>query len=157
MTAVGAGLNCAVGHDNQRLAAYDSPVICREDSMTHSVVGDDRSQSTLFPERLDDYLGEDNPVRAIDVLVDELDLRSRYPPRGSDSDAEMQMTPAPCGSASSERICARIGAEWPRPLGSVHESRRQNRAPHSATDGCAVGDGKLLNAPKFDPTEYNEI
>jgi hypothetical protein len=45
-----------------------------EDSMTRFVVGDDRSQSTLFPERLDDYLGEDNPVRAIDVFVDELDL-----------------------------------------------------------------------------------
>ena len=42
--------------------------------MTHFVVGDDRCQSTLFPERLDDYLGEDNPVRAIDVLVEELDL-----------------------------------------------------------------------------------
>ena len=36
--------------------------------MTRFVVGDDRSQSTLFPERLDDYLGEDNPVRAVDVL-----------------------------------------------------------------------------------------
>src|SRR5207302_6194857 len=36
--------------------------------------GDDRSQSTLFPERLDDYLSEDNPVRAIDIFVDELDL-----------------------------------------------------------------------------------
>ena len=42
--------------------------------MTRFVVGDDRSQSTLFPERLDDYLDEDNPVRAVDVLVDELDL-----------------------------------------------------------------------------------
>jgi transposase len=42
--------------------------------MTRFVVGDDRSQSTLFPERLDDYLGEDNPVRAIDIFVDELDL-----------------------------------------------------------------------------------
>ena len=42
--------------------------------MTRFVVGDDRSQSTLFPERLDDYLGEDNPVRAIDVFVDELEL-----------------------------------------------------------------------------------
>ena len=42
--------------------------------MTRFVVGDDRSQSTLFPERLDDYLGEDNPVRAVDVFVDELDL-----------------------------------------------------------------------------------
>ena len=42
--------------------------------MARFVVGDDRSQSTLFPERLDEYLGEDNPVRAIDVFVDELDL-----------------------------------------------------------------------------------
>src|SRR5271167_4321693 len=42
--------------------------------MTRFVVGEDRSQSTLFPERLDDYIGDDNPVRAIDVFVDELDL-----------------------------------------------------------------------------------
>src|SRR5471030_687947 len=42
--------------------------------MARFVVGDDRSQSTLFPERLDDYLGEDNPVRVVDVFVDELDL-----------------------------------------------------------------------------------
>src|ERR1700693_3118104 len=47
--------------------------------MTRFVVGDDRSQSTLFPERLDDYLGEDNPVRAIDVFVDELDLAKLEP------------------------------------------------------------------------------
>ena len=42
--------------------------------MTRFVVGDDRGQSALFPERLDDYVGEDNPVRAIDVFVEELDL-----------------------------------------------------------------------------------
>ena len=42
--------------------------------MTCFVVGNDRGQSTLFPERLDDYVGDDNPVRAIDVFVDELDL-----------------------------------------------------------------------------------
>ena len=39
--------------------------------MTRFVVGDDRGQSTLFPERLDDYVGEDNPVRAIDVFVED--------------------------------------------------------------------------------------
>jgi transposase len=50
------------------------PAIWLEDWMARFVVGDDRSQSTLFPERLDEYLGEDNPVRAIDVFVDELDL-----------------------------------------------------------------------------------
>src|ERR671923_1691771 len=34
----------------------------------------DRGQSTLFPECLDDWIGEENPVRVIDVFVDELDL-----------------------------------------------------------------------------------
>ena len=43
-------------------------------AMKRYVEGDDRSQSTLFPERLDDYIAEDNPVRAIEVFVEELDL-----------------------------------------------------------------------------------
>ena len=34
----------------------------------------DRGQSTLFPECMEDWIGEDNPVRVIDVLVDDLDL-----------------------------------------------------------------------------------
>ncbi len=42
--------------------------------MKRFVEGTDRSQSTLFPERLDDWIGEDNPVRVVDVFVDELDL-----------------------------------------------------------------------------------
>src|SRR5210317_1547115 len=42
--------------------------------MKRFVEGEDRSQSTLFPERLDDYIAEDNPVRVIDVFIDELDL-----------------------------------------------------------------------------------
>ncbi len=28
----------------------------------------------MFPERLEDWIGDDNPVRVIDVFVDELDL-----------------------------------------------------------------------------------
>jgi len=43
--------------------------------MKRYVVGQDRSQSTLFPEVLDDYIAEDNPVRVVDVFVDELDLK----------------------------------------------------------------------------------
>jgi transposase len=42
--------------------------------MRRFVEGADRSQSTFFPECLEDWIDEDNPVRAIDVLVDELDL-----------------------------------------------------------------------------------
>ena len=42
--------------------------------MKRFVEGLDRGQSSLFPERLEDWIGEDNPVRVIDVFVDELDL-----------------------------------------------------------------------------------
>ena len=42
--------------------------------MKRFVEGVDRGQSTLFPECLDDWIDEDNPVRAIDVFVDALDL-----------------------------------------------------------------------------------
>ncbi len=42
--------------------------------MKRYIEGQSRSQSTLFPESLDDYIGDDNPVRVIEVFVDELDL-----------------------------------------------------------------------------------
>jgi transposase len=42
--------------------------------MKRFVEGIDRCQSTLFPECLDDWIDENNPVRVIDVFVDELDL-----------------------------------------------------------------------------------
>jgi len=42
--------------------------------MKRFVEGSDRGQSTLFPECLEDWICEDNPVRAIDVFVDELAL-----------------------------------------------------------------------------------
>jgi transposase len=42
--------------------------------MKRFIEGADRGQSTLFPERLEDWVGEDNPVRVVDVFVDELDL-----------------------------------------------------------------------------------
>ena len=42
--------------------------------MRRFVKGADRGQNTLFPECLEDWIGEDNPVRVIDVFVDELEL-----------------------------------------------------------------------------------
>jgi transposase len=42
--------------------------------MRRFVEGLDRGQSTLFPDCLEDWVGEENPVRVIDVFVDELDL-----------------------------------------------------------------------------------
>ena len=42
--------------------------------MSRYIDGQDRTQSVLFPERLDDWVEEDNPVRVVDVFVDALDL-----------------------------------------------------------------------------------
>jgi transposase len=42
--------------------------------MSGYIEGTDRGQVTLFPDRLEDWIGEDNPVRVIDLFVDEIDL-----------------------------------------------------------------------------------
>jgi transposase len=42
--------------------------------MSGFVEGIDRSQSSLFPAELEDYVAEDNLVRAVDAFVDGLDL-----------------------------------------------------------------------------------
>lgn len=44
--------------------------------MKRFIQGEDRTQGILLPELLDDYVAEDNPVRVIEVFVDELDLGS---------------------------------------------------------------------------------
>lgn len=38
------------------------------------IEGEDRKQTVLFPEVLDDYIREENPVRFIDVFVEGLNL-----------------------------------------------------------------------------------
>ena len=42
--------------------------------MKRFVEGEDRRQTLLLPESLDDYVTEDNPVRVVEVFIDELDL-----------------------------------------------------------------------------------
>ena len=42
--------------------------------MSGFVEGIDRSQGSLFPAHLEDYVAEDNPVRAVDAFVEGLDL-----------------------------------------------------------------------------------
>jgi transposase len=57
--------------------------------MKRFIEGEDRTQVTLLPDCLDDYVAEDNPVRAVDAFVEELDLKAlgllgptRRPPAG---------------------------------------------------------------------------
>jgi len=42
--------------------------------MSGFIEGENRHQATLFPEKLDDFVSEDNPARVIDVYVDKLDI-----------------------------------------------------------------------------------
>src|SRR5229473_1976271 len=51
------------------------PWLNRGGVMKGFVQGADRQQTTLLPECLDDWVNESNPVRAVDVFVDALELR----------------------------------------------------------------------------------
>ena len=44
--------------------------------MAHHILGQSRTQTTLLPEVLDDFIAENNPVRVVDVFVDGLDLQT---------------------------------------------------------------------------------
>jgi transposase len=44
--------------------------------MSHHIKGQSRTQATLFPEVLDDFVTDENPVRVIDAFVDSIDLAS---------------------------------------------------------------------------------
>src|SRR5271165_444955 len=46
----------------------------RGSGMSRFIAGEERGQATLLPDSLEDYVTDDNPVRAIDVFIDELDL-----------------------------------------------------------------------------------
>jgi len=42
--------------------------------MSRFVLGEELRQATMLPDSLEDYVTDDNPVRAIEVFIDELDL-----------------------------------------------------------------------------------
>jgi transposase len=42
--------------------------------MGRFIAGADRTQTTLFPACVDDWIDEENPVRVVDAFVDALDL-----------------------------------------------------------------------------------
>jgi transposase len=44
--------------------------------MKRFIEGEDRRQTTLLPDCLEDYVSDDNPVRIIEAFIDELDLKA---------------------------------------------------------------------------------
>jgi transposase len=57
---------------------YDSCELEREDRMGRFIEGADRKQSTLLPDTIDDYVGEENPVRVVDAFVHVVCPSKRY-------------------------------------------------------------------------------
>ncbi|MFT7373238.1 MAG: hypothetical protein ACI9T9_001938 [Oleiphilaceae bacterium] len=43
-------------------------------AMSRHIKGQSRTQTTLFPKAIDDFVTEDNPIRVIDLSVDQVDL-----------------------------------------------------------------------------------
>ena len=87
--------------------------------MTRFVEGAERGQSTLLPECLDDWVADDNPVRAIDAFVDALDL----------SALGFDVTPAETGRPSYHPA-AHLKLYVYGYLNAVQSSRRLEREAH---------------------------
>ena len=67
------GLDGDVGYDHGELvASVPDRYVCFSNMGADE--GADRDQGTLFPERLDDFIAENNPVRVVEAFVEALDL-----------------------------------------------------------------------------------
>ena len=95
--------------------------------MKRSIEGADRHQVTWLPECLDDYVGEDNPVRIVDAFINELNLvvlgfdaaepattgRPGYHPRGPAQAVHPRLSqPDPVQSPAGTRGAARCELMW---------------------------------------------
>ena|GEM_PF-2236921 len=84
--------------------------------MSRFIEGENRFQSTLFPERMDDYVEQDSVVRMIDVFIDCLDIS------GLGFKAEVADTGRPSYHARTMLTIYVYGY-----LNQVHSSRRLER------------------------------
>src|SRR5919109_2905543 len=101
------------------------------DRMKRFVAGADRGQSTFLPECLDDWIGEDNPVRVIDAFdLAELEFEAVKPaatgrplsPRGALEALHLRLSQpravepaARTGSGAQLRGHVALGPPYPRP------------------------------------------
>src|SRR5712692_10481785 len=124
--------------------------------MRRCVEGADRGQTTLLPECLGDWVEESNPVRAVDVFVEALDLADRAPPRthrpreqdcslqpshqGIPGAASFARDPPPQRSASSDPSANRAGIISPEsnPAARFYTAWTQTR-PKSASHKFGFG------------------
>ena len=90
--------------------------------MRRFVEGVDRGQTTLFPESLEDWVSDANPVRVIDAFVDALDLRTLGFDGVLPKQRDVRRTiPPSCSSSTSTAIstgCSRA-ADWSARLAAM--------------------------------------
>ena len=94
--------------------------------MSRFIEGQDRSQVTLLPECLDNFIADDNPVRVVDAFIGELDIRIVNP------DAERTAT-----------LVAALGAAFPACDVAAATERRAgfDMVVNASTVGMKPGDG----------------
>jgi hypothetical protein len=85
--------------------------------MKRFVEGEDCQQATLLPACLDDYVTEDNPVRVIDVFIDELDLEAL----GFAGVVPEEHFPDLPASDENERLFASLKAAWDKASQAVRK------------------------------------
>src|SRR6478735_11642361 len=99
------------------------PLLNRGGMMKGFVQGADRQQTTLLPECVDDWVDESNPVRAVDVFVDALELRDLG-----------------FGAGAERGLPACVAAELARPLRPIDMSRMAPSMvlPHCSHRGASI-------------------
>src|SRR5215813_9856757 len=120
--------------------------------MKRFVAGADRSQSTLLPESLDDWVDESNPVRVIDAFVDALNVAERgfegvKPP----AKGRPIILRASCNStsmATSTGFSRAGGGNARRSAGAGHPKRRFSQLKSTDAAHCAL-DGKVVCVRAF--------
>ena len=81
--------------------------------MRRFIDGEDRMQQALLPHSLEDYVGEENPVRVVEVFIDKLDLGalgfSRMTPAATGRPAYHPSTLLKIYSTVISTACSRAG------------------------------------------------
>lgn len=79
--------------------------------------GESRDQASLLPPRIEDYVGPDNPVLAIESFVGALDLAKlgfRHADRGADEAGQPPYDPADLLKRTRGKACRQAAALAPR-------------------------------------------
>src|SRR5438045_8337802 len=103
--------------------------------MHRFIDGEDRMQQTLLPHCLEDYVGEENPVRVIEVFIEELDLAAL---------GFSGMTPAATGRPGYHPLTL-LKIYLYGYLNRLQSSRRLEREAQPNIESTAVG-GRLRHA-----------